>query len=560
MASPNDGHLCNGIPVDHRLKCFLASAKQKHSHGVGKHADIIETFGNTMFRDNGTTPTKHEVGFAAWLAKPDITGGLVIALQQPAKSQVFTANVEWVRDECNTLAYLDKSLAFINGPGGLKTTSVFDAFPFITEQISSKELSNEAKLAYNTFLSMVEAKKPEVLFACWRIHGQDGLSFSGKGPGKTNQVHSLRFPNGHVVRVVNGFHPSYIANYCPNESCFRRLFDMELCKALCELNTTWQEEDWMNDLRRTCQERTLQLMKEKGRDGEQLNTEPGRELRGTKANNTAKKYKAYTKSFDNGLKSLKQIFDHMVSSVYTSQSSWDLYKFFVFDQNTSEGICDALLAVSEAMRQFAPGNSMPESALVELGKYTSQQTLKFVKDDIPDLVQHQRGLYKNLWSNRYLASTSRGLKQSIEKITIRFFEDLTKSFSESSTGWKYTPDLAHDAFKELAVSFEDALGREYDNRQKAVTASAANGVAILSASLYTLSISSSQSTASATPAANTTPARSSSSNGWKRNVTETINVVPQWELLHLRSVRSLVRQLPKPQQEKGHDAFTDYFK
>jgi hypothetical protein len=101
--------------------------------------------------------------------------------------------------------------------------------------------------------------------------------------------------------------------------------------------------------------------------------EPGRELRGTKADNTAKKYRAFTKTFDNGLKSVKQIFDHMVSSTYTSQSSWGLYKFFVFDQNTSEGICDVLLAVSEAMRQFAPGTSVPESALVELGKYTSQQ-------------------------------------------------------------------------------------------------------------------------------------------------------------------------------------------
>jgi hypothetical protein len=202
----------------------------------------------------------------------------------------------------------------------------------------------------------------------------------------------------------------------------------------------------------------------------------------------------------------------MVSSAYTSQGSWDLYKFFVFDQNTSEGICDALLAVTEAMRQFAPGTSMPESALVELGKHISQQTLKFVKDDIPDLVQYQRGLDENLWSNRYLASTSRGLKQSIERITMRFIEDLTKSFSESSTGWTYIPDLVHDAFKEVAVSFEDALGREYNDRQKTVAASAANGVAILSASLYTLSISSSQSAASATPAANTTPARSSSSD------------------------------------------------
>jgi hypothetical protein len=198
--------------------------------------------------------------------------------------------------------------------------------------------------------------------------------------------------------------------------------------------------------------------------------------------------------------------------MYTSQSSWDLYEFFVFDQNTSEGICDALLAVSEAMRQFAPGTSMPESALVELGKHISKQTLKFIKDDIPDLGQYQRGLNMNLWSNRYLASKSRGLKQSIEKITIRFIEDLTSSFSKSSKGWTYTPDLVHDAFKKLAVSFEDALGREYDNRQKTVAASAANHVATLSASLHTLSISSSQSAASATSAANKTPARSSSSD------------------------------------------------
>lgn len=103
----------------------------------------------------------------------------------------------------------------------------------------------------------------------------------------------------------------------------------------------------------------------------------------------------------------------MVSSAYTSQGSWDLYTFFVFDQNTSEGICDALLAVSEAIRQFAPGTSMPETALVELGKHISEQTLKFVKDDIPDLVQYRRGLDKNVWNNRYSASTSRGLKQSI---------------------------------------------------------------------------------------------------------------------------------------------------
>ena len=260
MASSNNIHLCNGVPVDHRLKQFLPSAKHKHSQRVGKHADIIESFGNTMVRDNKTYPSQNEVGFAAWLAKPDMQGGLVIALLQPAKTQVYTPDFQWVKDECSTLAYLEESIAFVNGSGGLATTSVFDAFPFITEPISSERLSKEATDAYKTFLTMLEAKQPEVVFACWRVKDQD-LSFSGKGLGAANQVETLPLPNGHVVRVVNGFHPSYTANFCPNESCFRRLFAVELCKAFCEMNTAWQEDKWMDFLRWKCQKRTRQLMK-----------------------------------------------------------------------------------------------------------------------------------------------------------------------------------------------------------------------------------------------------------------------------------------------------------
>lgn len=259
MASTNSKDLCNGIPVDHRIKRFLPCAKSRHSQRIGKHADIVENFGNTMVRDNKTYPSENEAGFAAWLAKPDMQGGLVIALLQPAKTQVYTADYEWVRDECPTLAYLEETLAFVNGPGGLATTSVFDAFPFITEPISSEEFSKEATDAYDTFIEMIEAKKPKVVFACWKVNGQD-LSFSGKGIGQTSEVESLKLSNGHVVRVVNGFHPSYVANFCANESCFRRLFTLELCKAFCELNTAWQEEKWMDILRSHCRTRTRQLM------------------------------------------------------------------------------------------------------------------------------------------------------------------------------------------------------------------------------------------------------------------------------------------------------------
>ena len=243
--------------MDHRLKRFLSSAKRKHSQGVGKHADIVESFGNNLVRDDKTVPSEYEASFASWLAKPDMQGGLVIALLQPAKSQVYTVDFQRVKNECPTLAYLEEALAFVNGSGSLSTTSVFDAFPFITKPISSVKLSNEATKANSTFLAMLEEKKPKVVFACWRVNGND-LPFSGKGVGSPNSVH-IDISDGHFVHVVNGFHPSYAANFCPNESCFRRLFAMELCKAFCELNSAWQEANWMDDLRERCRHRTRQL-------------------------------------------------------------------------------------------------------------------------------------------------------------------------------------------------------------------------------------------------------------------------------------------------------------
>lgn len=197
-----------------------------------------------------------------------------------------------------------------------------------------------------------------------------------------------------------------------------------------------------------------------------------------------------------------------MSSSYMSQSTWELYMLFVSHQNTSEGICDALLAVSEAMGQFAPGVSMREPALVELGKHISQQTLNFIKDDVPDLLLHKRGLYDNLWSTQFLSTSSRGLKKSLEQLTMRFTDDLTNSFSESATGWTYEPHLVDNAFKELAVSFEDALGKEYDDHHPVMPANTTTAVADLSASLNGLSITSTQSPTLATSTTNTTSTRS----------------------------------------------------
>lgn len=170
----------------------------------------------------------------------------------------------------------------------------------------------------------------------------------------------------------------------------------------------------------------------RARDDTQPDRESGRILRGSREDDSARKHKAYTDSFDNGLQRIKNIFDHMVRPAYQSQSSWDLYEFFVFEQNTLEGICDALLAVSAAMKRFELGTFMPEGSLAKLSNHIIQQTLQFFENDIPDLVQYPRGLYKNLWNSQFASRTSQGLKRSMEETTTRLVDNLISSFSESS--------------------------------------------------------------------------------------------------------------------------------
>ena len=205
----------------------------------------------------------------------------------------------------------------------------------------------------------------------------------------------------------------------------------------------------------------------RGKDDTRLDRESGCILRGSREDDSTRKHKAYTDSFDNGLQRIKNTFDHMVRPAYQSQSSWDFYEFFVFEQNTSEGICDALLAVSAAMKRFNLGTFMPDGSLVKLSKHIIQQTLKFLEDDIPHLVQYPKGLYKNLWSSQFASSTSQGLKRSMEETTTKFVDNLTNSFSESSnSSWTHAAALLHEAFKEFAISFEDSLGKEWHNGQQ----------------------------------------------------------------------------------------------
>ncbi len=171
----------------------------------------------------------------------------------------------------------------------------------------------------------------------------------------------------------------------------------------------------------------------------------------------------------------------MDSQTYQTKSSWDVYAHLVFKNNTSEGFCDALLALTE---------SMPDSGLVELGRYTSAQTRSFLNDYFPGLLQQSRNDQQRRLNSRFARSQPQGLKQDLEKITTKFIKDLTLSFSGISRSWTYIPDLLYNAFKDLAVDFEKSLGKEYDQYRWKRAQRTTNNDDPLSASLQNLSLSS----------------------------------------------------------------------
>lgn len=215
-------------------------------------------------------------------------------------------------------------------------------------------------------------------------------------------------------------------------------------------------------------------------------------LRSSRANSTARKYKAYTQSFNNGLARLKQIFEHLMSPGFKSESAWDLYVFFAVQNNISEGLCDTLLAVTEATRPVRCSMSMPDSELVELGKHVFNQTLKFIEDDIPGLLQCPKGLHLSLWTSLFASTTSQGFKASIESMTARFLEDLDRTFSPSGRSWTYDADFLYGAFRKITISLEESLQQEYERSSAYRTVGLPNGLDTLAASVSALSLSSSQ--------------------------------------------------------------------
>jgi hypothetical protein len=165
-------------------------------------------------------------------------------------------------EDCNTLLALRELAEFFSLP--FDRLSVFDAYPFITEQkLNQKDVDHCA--SHTTFHEMILEKRPTVILSGWTSPSFD--SFTTKSLRK--RAIGAVFPSpticycGLIFSMVNMPHPSYYMNYHPTESCFRQLQILEFAQACGRLWGTWQENAWMADLRRKCRARAKFLIKSK---------------------------------------------------------------------------------------------------------------------------------------------------------------------------------------------------------------------------------------------------------------------------------------------------------
>ena len=139
--------------------------------------------------------------------------------------------------------------------------SIFDAYPFITEQELDQEDVDHSE-SHTTFHKMILEKRPTVILSGWTSPSFEGLltkSLRKQAIGAMFPLPTICYC-GLTFSMVNMPHPSYYMNYNPTESCFRQLQILEFAQACGRLWGTWQEKAWMADIRGRCRARAKILL------------------------------------------------------------------------------------------------------------------------------------------------------------------------------------------------------------------------------------------------------------------------------------------------------------
>jgi hypothetical protein len=185
-------------------------------------------------------------------------GGVLIVLLHPDSSQEFDNGYLTEAERCPTLKAVCEIIEVIsNGYLGEESVSIFDSLPFMIEDYDESAVH---KRSQETFLEMLQAKKPEVVISCFwsKSHLEEVVSIRRRGIGQTFEPQSLALTPKHRSMRVSAIHPSFVVNRVVTESCFKRLLVLESAHGFGLWRESWNEEEWMRDLRELCRKKSQQ--------------------------------------------------------------------------------------------------------------------------------------------------------------------------------------------------------------------------------------------------------------------------------------------------------------
>lgn len=242
---------CLSIPIDHRLRQLIRKALSINANGDSEHIRILQRFGKSLKNGQSDYFSTYDLSFGLELARPESKAGVVVVLLRTHSTQDNSDGFLAERHTCALInAVSDLISAVTNSKLDLDGISVFDAIPFLHEEVTGLEYDDLIGNAESVFADMIRAKQPNVVISCFKTEtcpcplltqqltcSKPIFSFDYDPWGSKQLAES-----GLSLIRVNASHPNYAINYHSEFSCLSGYLSWNLQRHLPFgeiIGTTW---------------------------------------------------------------------------------------------------------------------------------------------------------------------------------------------------------------------------------------------------------------------------------------------------------------------------------
>lgn len=257
---------CLNVAIDHRIRELFIPVTLPVGSSVPSAQPEHQGFcGITDYIDSLRKVDSKETDVTRRLAGPyGVTRGITVLLKQPRDRHAFGRGMAATVRDCGTLQALhDMFQAATFRTVGISDVNVIDALPFVrpadekhaTGADKSPFSSETKKKLRSKVRQFLEQIAPSVIMCASqeKVLSDPLADLISCGVGRSFTGDPNIDMGGHTCCRVNSFHPSSALNYHKLEPRLRQLLLLETVQTCQQMERTWKPDDWMNELRLSCE-------------------------------------------------------------------------------------------------------------------------------------------------------------------------------------------------------------------------------------------------------------------------------------------------------------------